>query len=493
MPPKTAQQLHALLDLGQWVPERWAAYQPLVSEAVSFFLQRLPPERQLQIMAAQALLSPQATLEERVFVLLYSCPTLHKLGQVMARDQRLPADLRRHLQRLETLPPSLSLAELRPLIQAELGERDDVELDSEPLAEASVAVVVPFNWRPAGQAPVRGVFKLLKPGVERRLEEDLSAWRALAEFLARRSEHHRLPPLDYRSTLDSVAELLLNEVQLGNEQANLDRARDRYAHLPQVQVPRQLPLSTPRLTAMEFIPGVKITERPLSPAAGRQLAGALVRALLAKPFWDPDGAFHADPHAGNLLLTPDGRIGLLDWSLTGNLGKAQREHILQIGLGALSNDADRICAAVAALGTSIAADAPPLRKIVQQRLEALAAGQLLSFDWLLGLLDDVGRTTQPGFPRELVLFRKATHTLIGIAEELAPADTLGRTLLWSALQALTAELPLRTVTPPLSRDLPSHLSSFDLWQAWLAAPLALSRHWWAQLETAGQNALTPER
>jgi ubiquinone biosynthesis protein len=477
MLPRTTQQLSELLDLGQWVPERWAAYQPLAGDALLFFLRRLPAERQLEIMAAQALLPAQAALEERVFALLHSCPTLHKLGQVMARDQRLPVELRRHLQRLETLPPSLSLADLAPLIHAELGERDDVELDSEPLAEASVAVILPFCWRPAQQPPVRGVFKLLKPGIERRLREDLSAWTALADFLTRRSEHYHLPPLDYRGTLDSVAALLLNEVEPGNEQANLDRARDFYADLPTVCVPRRLPLSTPRLTAMEFIPGEKITQPPLSPTAGRRVAETLVRALLAKPFWDRDGVFHADPHAGNLLLAPDGRLGLLDWSLTGSLAKAQREHIMQIALGALTADAGRICAAIAGLGTTIAADDPRLRAIVQQRLQVLDRGQPLGFEWLLSLLDEVARAAQPGFPRELVLFRKAMHSLIGIVEELAPAGALDQALLWSALQALATELPLRLWTPPLSRDLSSHLSSFDLWQAWLTAPLALGRYW----------------
>ena len=84
----------------------------------------------------------------------------------------------------------------------------DIELSAHPLAEASVAVVLPFTWQgKRSRDPQHGVFKVLKPGVEERLFEELEIWVELGAFLEERCEHHGLPRLDYAETLDCLRKI----------------------------------------------------------------------------------------------------------------------------------------------------------------------------------------------------------------------------------------------------------------------------------------------
>src|SRR5262249_25623736 len=156
-----------------------------------------------------------------------SCPALHKLGQILARDRRLAPDLRRQLQALESLPPSVPLEFIRTALTRELGplERLGVTLSPPALAEASVAVVVPFRH---DRDPRSGVFKLLKPGIEERLGEELALFERVGEYLDEKCNEFRIPKLDYQDALEQARGLLRHEVRLDLEQAHLQRARACY-------------------------------------------------------------------------------------------------------------------------------------------------------------------------------------------------------------------------------------------------------------------------
>ncbi|HRO59418.1 MAG TPA: AarF/UbiB family protein, partial [Burkholderiaceae bacterium] len=153
-----------------------------------------------------------------------------------------------------------------------------------------------------------GVFKVLKPGVEQRLAEELAALPALAGLLRRRGSELGLPSLDYDDYLGSERRLHEREIRLDNEQANLQRAAAFHADDPRIQVPRLLRWSTPRMTAMERVFGNPATDAGLAPWQQRRLAETMVSALLAAPFFsaaDP-AVFHGDLHGGNLFAADDG-------------------------------------------------------------------------------------------------------------------------------------------------------------------------------------------
>ena len=254
------------------VPAPLAAWRPLVVEALVFFLGRLPPARLGNIVVDQLALPPDAPPEARLVALLSRCPTLHKLGQVLARRHELHPELRRQLQALESMPPGRDLAPITARIRAEIGDGVPLELGDAALAAGSVAVVVPFSWREDGHTR-SGVFKVLKPGIEADLAAELAALPELTAFVERRGAELGLPALDYRGTLGSVRRLLELEIRLDIEQANMRHAAEFYRDDPGLFVPELLPWCTPRLTAMERVTGPKVADAKL-PAAQRAASRA---------------------------------------------------------------------------------------------------------------------------------------------------------------------------------------------------------------------------
>lgn len=481
-----------LLDgeaLGALVPEEYARYRPVVVDGLAFFLENLPPARVAAILADQAALPETADVAERLVAIARHSPALHKLGQIVARDRRLSPKLRQLLQGLESMPPSWSLDEVQAAVERELGplSKLGIQLDGPPLAEASVAVVTPFLWPERGDGlPRRGVLKLLKPGIERALDDDLRLLQRVGAWLDERCRRYGLPEIAYEETFAQVRDLLWREVDLRLEQEHLRQGSIAYAGMDAVIVPEIYPISTARVTAMTRIDGRKVTEvDDLPPHARRTLGAVIGEALLARPFWSEEAAslFHADPHAGNLLVT-DGaepKLAILDWSLAGTLSKEARVLLSQMLLGAFTLDAALIDRAIAALAEG-SADAPALRQVVDEHLRRVARGALPGLGWLTALLDDAVLRAGAHFAGDLLLLRKVLHVVEGVVGDVSAQADLDMVLAASFLTrfGLEAAGP-RLLAPPESRRFATHLSNLDLAQALLlAAPLAVWR-WWLLL------------
>ena len=448
-------------------------------EGLFFFLDNLGEERAFEILAEQALLPQPAGIEQRLVAIARHCPALHKLGQVLARDRRLPDLLRRPLQTLETMPSQLDVCEARHLVEAEVGPLADlgVVMDEPPLAEASVAVVLPFTARGSDGETIRGVFKLLKPGIEAKMAEELDVLQRIGALLDERCEALALPPIAYEESFVEVRALLAREVLLDHEQAHLAAARRSYAALRSVVVPEVYPYSTPRLTAMQRIDGIKVTDsKALTAAARRKLADLVVKALVAHPLWsmgDP-AVFHADPHAGNLFVTAEGQLAILDWSLVGELSKDDRICLTQILVGALTLDGARMRHAIETLAQDEGDDAE-LEGIVEAHVDALRNGAWPGLSWLMGVMDDVATHACYRFGGDLVMFRKVLQTLDGVINDVSADSRPDRVLTVALLRQLIAEMSGRSIALPVSRHFASHLSNLDLTQLLASAPLIGSR------------------
>jgi ubiquinone biosynthesis protein len=480
------------------VPAASAAYRAPIAAALRYFVEHLPISRAVAIVAEQWALDPAAPAAERLMVLARACPVLHKLGQVLARDRRLDLSLREQLQRLEAMAPRVPIDHLRAEIEQELGPLEPLGLTLEPtaLAEASVAVVIPFAYRDDGgdgAAPGRGVFKVLKPGIEELLDQELALLEDVGAFLDERCAAFGIPALDYREVFSQVRELLGHEVRLDQEQQNLVAARASFAGWEAtVQIPRLLPWSSPRLTAMERIYGRKVTEGRASSAVGRgELARWIVEALIAQPLWSPAPAalFHADPHAGNLMATHDGRLAVLDWSLVGTLGEEPRAAMAQVLLGALALDARPILDALRALAER-AADEPVLERVVAGRLRRVERGQWPGFSWLMGLLDEAVQEARLRVGGDLLMFRRVLLTLEGVLADVTGTAGSGLDPLLTAsfIRRLAGEWPDRAFCRPWSRAFGTRISNADLARLagslpWTTARLGLS--WWQEVLASG--------
>jgi ubiquinone biosynthesis protein len=240
---------------------------------------------------------------------------------------------------------------------------------------------------------------------------------------------------------------------------------------------------------MERVVGGKVTDHPLaSDAAKRRVAGLVVEALVAQPIFSTDGnaLFHADPHAGNLFLTPDSRLAVLDWSLVGSLGERERRAVVQVILAALLLDAEGVVAALAGLADGQRLDRAALAGVVRAGLTRVRRGQFPGFAWLTGLLDEAVQTAHLRVGADLLLFRKTLHTLEGVIADIgAGAGRAEEVLLLEFLGNFAFEWPGRWLARPDSHHFATRLSNADLLRFLLHWPWMAARFW---LLPCAQNA-----
>ncbi len=457
-------------DLAVIVPECYAEFRPVVADGLMFFLQYLSPLRLAEIFQAQADLPADVCLLRRLVVFLHACPALHKIGQVLARNRNLDVQLRRHLQELESVEPHMPIDQWWPILARELEHASTeykVCVSRRILAEGSVAVVVPLTWAERvheDDAPRHhGVAKLLKPEIEQRLNEDLAILARLGDYVEERCAAYGLPALPYGEILEEVADLLASEVCLSLEQAHLRQAGTQFAGQSYVQVPGVLPFCTNTMTAMERVYGCKLTEpKALSTFRQPTLFWTTARALLSSVLFSRSESmlFHGDPHAGNLLVTHDGRLALLDWSLTGQLTANDRVQLSQILVGGWTRNGARVAAAVADLACA-GTGAEIIRGRVASALANISWSKPPGPAWVMDLLDNLARGGVR-FPQRLLLFRKAFLTIEGVLSDVCPALSLEAMLMTDGLMRLAWEWPIRCWKTPEDRDYDTHFSNADL-------------------------------
>jgi ubiquinone biosynthesis protein len=485
--------------LSSLLPAEYGRFCRPVQDALTNFLDGLPPAHQAAVLAAQAQLPETASPAARLALLARTCPALHKLGQILARDRRLAPELRQHLQELESLPATVPLETIQSVLARELGPLDRLGVTLLPpaLAEASVAVVIPFQQDGVrdGREPQHGVFKVLKPGIEERLDEELELFERVGAHLDQRCHDLKIPPLDYQETFAQVRDMLCHEVRLDMEQRHLSLARTFYSGEPRVQIPALFEHCTPRVTTMERVSGGKVTEQcPHSWSERHRLANLVVETLIARPIFSLDrlALFHGDPHAGNLFLTMDQRLAILDWSLVGALGEQERIALAQIALGAATLDAGRIVSALGVLAGQRRVGQPALEGVVLAWLRRVRRGHFPGFAWLLGLLDEAVQTARLRVGADMLLFRKSLHALEGVVADIGgPGSRIDAVLLGEFLDHLAVEWPGRWSAPPDCRAFATRLSNADLFQFLLGLPwtvahclLEQSRDLWERGESA---------
>lgn len=478
---KHIEDLVPLLAIHRLVPEVYADYRPLVSDAVVFFLNRLPREARTAILAEQAALPEETPAEYRAYRVMLACPTLHKLGQVLARHEALDGALRDTLQQLEFGIPTVAPDALEARVVKALGDdfaRYAVELDFSTLAEGSVATVVGCRWsRPGRKRRHPAVLKVLKPDVEDRVRAELHALGDLTDYLDDRRERYDVPMFEYRETLDTVRDLLVRETHLASEQIHLNSAGRFYEHRRQVCIPKRLPFSNGQVTAMEFIEGGKVTDPAAHGAAERRaLAERVLHSLISNVVFSRRDVtvFHADPHAGNLFATRDGRLAILDWALVGRLDKRQRELLAHMMWAGLTLDARRLRRAMDALAIDVR-NRPDARRVIDESLAKVKKGRLPGPTWMGELFDGLlGAGVQ--FPADLLLFRKSLFTIKGVLNDVDPDFSIDREFLTAFARVLVREAPKRLLSLPFSREFRTQLSNLDLIRAYLNSPAILARY-----------------
>jgi len=262
--------------------------------------------------------------------------TFIKLGQLLStRGDLLPEPYLDALARLQDKVEPFSYGEVDRIVSSELGIRISkafAEFDSEPLAAASLAQVHRARMRD-GRAVV---VKVQRPGVRGQIVNDLEALEEVASFIDAHTEIGKR--YEFVNMLEDLRRSLLREIDFQREGNNLIRLGDSLSSFRRIVIPEPIDdFTTSRVLTMDYIPGKKITA--LSPLRlmevdGAKLSEELFRAYLKQTL--VDGFFHADPHPGNVFLTDDNRIALLDLGMVSNIGSTFRENYLRLLL-AISN------------------------------------------------------------------------------------------------------------------------------------------------------------
>ncbi|HJD73557.1 MAG TPA: hypothetical protein K8V13_18355, partial [Enterobacter roggenkampii] len=251
--------------------------------------------------------------------------TFVKLGQTLStRADLLPASVIDELSRLHSDVPAVSWEEIRPAIDAALGrplEEVFAHVDTVPLAAASVAQVHTGRLHDGSDV----VLKIQRPGARAQVTGDMDIVLRLADRLDRTTSWGR--NLGLRSLARGFADSLDEELDYGVELANM-AAVEASTTSDLVHVPRaHAEISSRTLLVMERIDGGPLSARPGDVAALSQerrdaLAQALVGTILRQVL--VTGVFHADLHAGNVMLRPDGTLALLDLGSVGRLDSGSR-------------------------------------------------------------------------------------------------------------------------------------------------------------------------
>ena len=231
------------------------------------------------------------------------------------RPDILPAAYIRPLATLQDRMPPRPWAEIEKAIAGELHQRPEdifADIEREPVAAASIAQVHRARLKD-GRAVA---LKVQYPDVESLVATDLAVLEQVVKVVARLA-----PSIGLRPILDYLRETLPLELDFRREAESMMRLRAALAHRSDVIVPASFPeLSTGRLLVMEYIEGIKITDREALERAG--ISPSDVARLLNFVYGDQMlhlGILHADPHPGNLLVQPGPRLVLLDHGLTVSL------------------------------------------------------------------------------------------------------------------------------------------------------------------------------
>lgn len=257
-------------------------------------------------------------------------PTFIKLGQMLAtRVDLLPMAYLEPLARLQDDVAPFPYEEVEAIVKTELGARISkafAEFDIKPLAAASLGQVHRATLRDG--RPV--VVKVQRPNIRQIVVDDLEALTEIAELLDRHTETGRR--YGFGPMVDAFRKTLLRELDYRLEAANLRAFQESLAKFERILVPGPIDdYTSSRLLTMEYVQGLRIDA--LSPVArldigGAELAEELFRAYLHQIL--VSGFFHADPHPGNVFLTPDHRIALLDLGMMGRILPSMQIELLEL-------------------------------------------------------------------------------------------------------------------------------------------------------------------
>ena len=357
-------------------------------------------------------------------------PAAIKLGQSLAtRPDLVGEDAAHDLRRLQDQLPALPFPIIRQAIESSLGRPIGdlfASIEEQPVGAASIAQVHRAITTDGRTVAV----KVLRPGVEDDFKRTIDTYQwAAAQLEAMSTEARRLRP---RLTIETFKRWTARELNFRREAASASELKEAMTAEPDFIVPDiDWQRSTAKVLTVEWIDGVKLTDRAALTAAGfntPKLGRTLIQAFLRQAI--AEGFFHADLHQGNLFALPGDRIAAIDFGIMGRIDRRARVWLAEILYGLITGNYKRVAEIhfeagyvpehhnVAEFATALRAVGEPMRGLP---VKDMSIGTML--DGLFSITRDFDMVTQP----HLLLLQKTMVMVEGVATSLDPDINLWET------------------------------------------------------------------
>ena len=350
-------------------------------------------------------------------------PAYIKLGQVLStRADLLPQRYLDALSRLQDNVEPFSFGDVERIVQEDLGVRLSkgfASFEDRPVAAASLGQVHRATLRDGRVVAV----KVQRPEAREQIANDLQAFADIAEFLD--AHTHAGRTTSFVDVVEEFRKTTLEELDYRREAQNLITLRANLAEFRSIVIPAPIEgYCSGRVLTMEYVPGRKVTS--LNPVVrvdldGERLVDELFRAYLHQVILD--GFFHADPHPGNVFITDDGRLALLDVGMVSRLPVGRQEQLLKLLLAIAEGRGDRAADIAIQMGEQLdgfdrAAVEAPITELVTRYQDAslheLQAGAVMMH------MTRIAGQQRLRLPAELTLLGKTLLNLDEVGRALAP-------------------------------------------------------------------------
>ena len=427
--------------------------------------------------------------ERMVATLARLGPSFVKMAQVFAsRADLIPEPYVGALSTLTDQVPPVPTAGIRKEIERSYGrpaEQVFERFEPEPLAAASLGQV--HCARYAGRDVV---IKVLRPGVERLIRQDLAVFRPLVAWFSRRFPNPHVE--NARIVIEEFAVRVWEELDFEHEAANAIEIRANFRGNPHIVVPEVITeLTRKRTLVLEYVEGIRVDRIQAHPGdRTHDPRGVVSRVMeLYLQMMLVDGFFHADPHPGNVLVAPDGRIVLLDFGMVIRVARETRAALVRTVFAAIRRDLDGVLDGFRSLGLIEAGvtndDLRPLAERLMQiaydpatmaeRVDLLAQEIIASlYDWPVRLTS------------EMVYFARTATLIEGLGVRYDPsfnAITFATPIALKLRGAITRSLDLGDGSSPI--DYPTVVGAV------LGRAARAVADWWGRLSAPPPPAEPP--
>ena len=357
-------------------------------------------------------------------------PTYVKLGQMCSnRTDIFPEDIIAEFQKLQddVEPEKIDIyAKIKAELNIEPLEYFK-EIDEKPMASASMGQVYKGILKDGTEV----VIKVRREGIKEIVASDLSMMRDLAAYFERTNEEIKKMNVSY--IINSFGNSITKELSFRNELSNMEKFANNFKNDKRIHVPVPYrELSNDNILCMEFIKGFKITDKEKIEKCGffpSEVARVGLDLYIQQVL--KYGFFHADPHPGNIFMTPEGKIVFIDFGAMGTLYPQDKELLENLLLHFIQKDVKKAIDTIKELAVKY--NVPDERQLERELTEIvyLVDGNALSEISIGDIFEKVRvilNKNQVILPEDIYLLVKGVGQIEGIGRHLDPSLDIMKTL-----------------------------------------------------------------